>query len=424
MPRGRTRWSILVFTALAACLGLAGCGGDDASPSDAEPGRDGIKVGLLFPMSGPWVKGPAWRNAAVMAADEINRAGGILGRSVELVIADTETVPDQAATGAQRLVEEGVVAIVGAAASSSTVLTAQLVTVPEGMLLVSPASTSPAITGLEDDGLVWRTVASDLFQGVVAAQYAYEQGLRRAGIILVDNPYGNGLADAFSAEFSRLGGETVNRVAYPELSSEGIDGFDYGSRVAAAFSGRPDLFYMITYDQDGAKITVAASGHITEDYRPQVLGCDGNQSQAFIDNSAPAVVEGMIGTLQAPPEDAPGYVAFARAYAERFGAAPESFSESTYDAVYLIALAAARAGSVEPRAIAAQMRAVSVGGEAVGPADYAAALQRLASGVDIDYRGAAGAVDFDEAGDMVSGAFRVWRVEGGRFVTLRTVSFP
>jgi branched-chain amino acid transport system substrate-binding protein len=399
------------------------CGGSD-SGSGPEKGADTFRIGLLFPMSGPWVKGPAWRNAAEMAAAEINRNGGVLGRQIELLIADTETVPERAAIEAQNLVEAGVSAIVGAAASSSTVLAAERATVPGGILLISPASTSPSISGLDDNGLVWRTVASDIFQGRIAAQYAYEQGARRAGILFVDNPYGQGLAAAFSAEFGRLGGETINSVAYPELSSTGIDGFDYGSRVRAAFSGEPDLFYMITYDQDGAKITVVAAGHITDDYRPLFLGCDGNQSQAFVDNSAPKVVEGMIGTLQAPSEDDPGYVAFAQGYAKLYGIEPESFSESTYDAVYLVALAAARAGSLESPAIAAHMQTVSVGGQTVGPADYASALQRLAAGGDIDYRGATGAVDFDANGDMASGAFRIWRIEGGRFVTLRSVAFP
>jgi branched-chain amino acid transport system substrate-binding protein len=347
---------------LAILLMACGSGNDKklaTAPADAE---NTVRIGLLFPMSGPWVKGPAWRNAA-----EINASGGVLGRPIELLIADTQTVPEVAATQAQFLIDQQVTAIVGAAASSSTILSASTTTIPSGVLLVSPASTSPALTALDDQDLVWRTVASDLFQGRVAAQWAYEEGARTAGILFVDNVYGQGLSAAFTAEFERLGGSVETPVDYPELSSDDINDFSYDSRVNSVFSGNPDLVYLITYDQDGAKITVSAANHITDSYRPIFLGCDGNQSQAFADNSAPNVIEGMVGALPIAPEGSDIYRAFADEYRKLYGVAPESFSESTYDAIYL---------------------------------------------------GAAGAVDFDINGDVESGTYRIWRVENGAFVTL------
>lgn len=409
---------------LAILLMACGSGNDKklaTAPADAE---NTVRIGLLFPMSGPWVKGPAWRNAAEMAAAEINASGGVLGRPIELLIADTQTVPEVAATQAQFLIDQQVTAIVGAAASSSTILSASTTTIPSGVLLVSPASTSPALTALDDQDLVWRTVASDLFQGRVAAQWAYEEGARTAGILFVDNVYGQGLSAAFTAEFERLGGSVENPVDYPELSSDDINDFSYESRVDSVFSGKPDLVYLITYDQDGAKITVSAANYITDSYRPIFLGCDGNQSQAFADNSAPNVIEGMVGTLPIAPEGSDTYRAFADEYSKLYGVAPESFSESTYDAIYLIALAATQAGSTAARAMAAEMRAVSAGGTPVSYRDYATALSLIAAGEDIDYVGAAGAVDFDINGDVESGTYRIWRVENGAFVTLETVAFP
>jgi len=415
-----------LLSLLCAALGtvVVACGDDNKkTASGPAPAENAIRIGLLLPMSGPWAKGPAWRSAADMAVDEINAAGGVLDRPLELLVVDTQTVPEVAAVEAQRLIEEQVVAIVGAAASSSTILTANLATIPNDMLLISPASTSPAITTLDDKGLVWRTVTSDIFQGRLAAQWAYDEGARTVGILYVDNAYGQGLSAAFTSEFERLGGAVKNPVRYPELSGEGIADFSYESRVDSVFSGNPDLVYLITYDQDGAKITVSVASHITDVYRPIFLGCDGNQSQSFIDNASPSVVEGMVGTSIAPEESA-NYQIFAERYSQLYGVAPENYSESTYDAIYLIALATAQAQSTNSRMIADQLQAVSALGTPVSYRDYAAALSLLAAGEDIDYVGASGSADLDANGDAVNGTYRIWRVENSEFTTLETRSFP
>lgn len=200
----------LITGLLLLCLTWLSCGSDKGGGTtgpvdEAEPAR----VGLLVPISGPWVKGPVWRQAAQMAIDEINAQGGVLDRSFELLVADTETVPRIAVEGARALVEDGVVAVIGAGASSSSIMAAEQVLIPAGVLRISPSSTSPTI-------------------------------------------------------------------AYPELSSNQIDAFDYSGVVERAFGEQPDLIYLITYDQDGAKITVAATNHVTDDYIPTFLGCDGN----------------------------------------------------------------------------------------------------------------------------------------------------
>ncbi|MEE3261710.1 MAG: hypothetical protein VX255_05055 [Candidatus Latescibacterota bacterium] len=181
--------------------------------------------------------------------------------------------------------------------------------------------------------------------------------------------------------------------------------------------------YLITYDQDGAKITVAATNHVTDDYIPTFLGCDGNASQAFLDNSAPGITEGMVGTVPIAPEDHVDYLAFVARVA-RYGIEPETFSESTYDAVYLLALATLHAQSVEPTRIAASMQTVSVGGTPVTAAQFSLARNLLRTGEDIDYTGAAGSLDFDDVGDILSGTYRIWRVEGGSFSVIQTTAFP
>ncbi|MEE3042906.1 MAG: ABC transporter substrate-binding protein [Candidatus Latescibacterota bacterium] len=347
----------LITGLLLLCLTWLSCGSDKGGGTtgpvdEAEP----VRVGLLVPISGPWVKGLVWRQAAQRAIDEINAQGGVLDRSFELLVAETETVPSIAVEGARALVEDGVVAVIGAGASSSSIMAAEQVLIPAGVLLISPSSTSPAI-------------------------------------------------------------------AYPELSSDQIDAFDYSGVVERAFGEQPDLIYLITYDQDGAKITVAATNHVTDDYIPTFLGCDGNASQAFLDNSAPGITEGMVGTVPIAPEDHVDYLAFVARVA-RYGIEPETFSESTYDAVYLLALATLHAQSVEPTRIAASMQTVSVGGTPVTAAQFSLARNLLRTGEDIDYTGAAGSLDFDDVGDILSGTYRIWRVEGGSFSVIQTTAFP
>ena len=359
-----------------------------------------------------------------MAIADINDLGGVLGRPLELLIADTETVPAIAVSGARRLVDEGVVVVIGAGASSSTIAAAEQVLIPNGVLLISPSSTSPAIADLDDDDLVWRTVASDVFQGRLAAAWAYDSGHRTTGILYVDNAYGLGLSAAFTREFESLGGRVTAAIGYAELSSDEIVAFDYTRPVNGALEGNPDLIYLITYDQDGAKISVAAASHLSSDYRPAFLGCDGNTSQAFVDNAAPDVIDGMVGTLPIAPEDNTDYLAFVDQYTRLYGIEPESFSESTYDAVYLAALAMVAAESSEPQEIARELRAVSADGTPVTAQQFGLARDLLADNQDIDYRGAAGSLDFDEFGDILSGTYRIWRIENGSFTTIQTKTFP
>ena len=119
-----------------------------------------------------------------------------------IVTGDTATNPD---TG-----------VAAARASGVTLAVAQSVTVPKQRLLISPASTSPAITVLEDDDFLFRTTVSDAAQGVVLARLAWENGYETAGIMLINNAYGEGLADQFEETFASLGGRVTGKVPHED----------------------------------------------------------------------------------------------------------------------------------------------------------------------------------------------------------------
>ncbi|MCH8201407.1 MAG: ABC transporter substrate-binding protein, partial [Chloroflexi bacterium] len=215
-------WRWLLVGALVALLGLAvACGDDDddgdASPTDAaatdapdetlDPGAP-LKIGALLSFTGGLSDfGEPIFNGVELAVNEINEAGGVNGQDVELVRGDTGTNPDQAATDAQRLVDiEGVQGIVGALSSGVTLRVAEQVTGPAGVVLISPASTSPGLTDANDNDFLFRTTISDAAQGLLLANLADDAGYGTVCNVFVNNAYGEGLSDAFTAAFENLGG--------------------------------------------------------------------------------------------------------------------------------------------------------------------------------------------------------------------------
>src|SRR5690606_8404318 len=179
-----------------------------------------VKVGALMGFTGPIesltvgiIRG------AEIAVEEINAAGGVAGGNmVELVNADTTCVDASAASAsADRLVNaEKVAAIVGALCSGATIAAANSAAIPNNVVMISPASTSPAVTSLDDNDLVFRTAPSDARQGEVLADVLRERGVERVAVTYVNNDYGKGFNDAFSAAFAAVGGTVTGNQAHED----------------------------------------------------------------------------------------------------------------------------------------------------------------------------------------------------------------
>jgi ABC-type branched-subunit amino acid transport system substrate-binding protein len=152
-----------------------------ATPAGAPPPPAGpLRIGMLFDYTGSLGEyGPNMETGAQLALKQINAAGGVLGKPVELIKADAGTESNKAVAAANQLVSvDGVQAIVGCLSSGVTISVAEGVAVPNKIVMISPASTSPALTAVKDDGFLFRTVLSDAAQGVVLAQWAIEQGYK------------------------------------------------------------------------------------------------------------------------------------------------------------------------------------------------------------------------------------------------------
>ncbi|MCY3959196.1 MAG: ABC transporter substrate-binding protein [Chloroflexi bacterium] len=347
-------------------------------------------------------------NAADLAASHINRAGGIQGGSVVIINRDTGVNPVQGVDAARALVDvESVAAIVGALASGVTIPVATSVTAPNKTLQISHSSTAPSITALEDDDFLFRTTVSDAAQGVVLGRLAWEQGYKSAGIMYINNAYGQGLAERFTQTFTELGGTVTASVPHEDSQPT------FTSELEKATEGNPDVLVTVSYPgQAEIYLREALEG----DYADTFLFVDGVKSDDMVQAIGGGKLDGTLGTAPGAP-DSPDRQAFYNAYTLTFGveAPQEPYLAETYDAVVLIALAAAKAGTTtDSVAIRDALRDVAnPPGEVVGPglAGIQKALSLIASGQDINYEGASGPVDFDENGD-VAGPIEVWTVEG------------
>jgi branched-chain amino acid transport system substrate-binding protein len=324
-----------------------------------------------------------------------------------LVPEDSQTDPTWAVNAAQRLIDNwDVPAIVGAVASGVTMDVAG-VTIPNQVLLMSPASSSPEITGLADNDLVFRTTISDVLQGITLAQVAWDQGFRTACTMYLDNPYGQGLSSSFTQAFEALGGTVQVQVPHGDQSS-------YLTELQTCTSGSPDVLAGMSFPWHGEVYLQEALDNTLID---QFVFADSLKWQDMFDSLGAANFEGMYGT-------APGYsvtTEFSTAYQAEYGEPPSlQYIAEAYDAVVSIALAAEKAASTDSLDIRNALRNVTCPpGDLIGAGAAAVdtGLQRAGAGQDLDYQGGTGALQFTDYGDSANGVIEVWKIQSGVIVT-------
>ncbi len=348
-------------------------------------------------------------NAVALAAAHFNLAGGVNGSPVVVISRNTSLDKAHGVQVVRKLVEEnGPVAFVGPPSSVMTIAIAESVNVPGKRAQISPSATSPAITELEDDDFVFRTAVSDRMQGVVLANLAWEVGYDRVGVMHIDDPYGQGLADQFEETFTALGG-TVAKVSHQLGKST------YIPELERAKAGGSQALVPISHEADTQTYVREA---LDGGYFDKFLLVDASKNVELLEAIGWEALESSMGTSPGSPPDRQQSRAFYGAYADYYDVEPQSeaFVAESYDATVVIALAAAKAGSVtDPVAIRDALRSVSnPPGEIVGPGveGIMRALALIADDEDVNYEGASGAVDFDENGD-VAGTIEIWKVEGG-----------
>ena len=378
-----------------------------------------MKLGTLIPLTGPLAEfGPNFRKAADLAAGHLKEAG----LSLQLIHADDETSAIPAVAAARKLVDvDRVPAVIGAAASGVTIPVAESVTIPNKVVQITNASTSPLITVLPADqgqDFLFRTCPSDALQGVVLAKLAVELQYKSAAAIYVNNPYGQGLAEQFKKSFETRGGKVAALVPHDEAPAP-----TYVAELRRATQGKPDVLAAISYP---GHASIYLREAIEGNYIKTFLFCDGTKSLEVVKAIGEKNAEGMMGTAPGSVLTN-GYNVFVAEYGKAYGGVPPlPYMTNMYDAVALVGLAmkAAHVGGVKEMtgvAIRDHLRQVAnPPGEVVGPgaADLKKAIQLLEAKQEINYEGAAGSCDFDENGDVMT-AIEIWKFAAGKIVTVR-----
>jgi branched-chain amino acid transport system substrate-binding protein len=373
-----------------------------------------LKIGILFDFTGDLAEfGPNMENGAKLAAKDINDAGGFNGQDIQLKRADSQTDPTAGVEGARQLVDvEGVSAVIGSLSSGVTLAVAEAVTVPDKIIQISPASTSPALTAVEDNDFLFRTTLSDAAQGLILAKLANELGYKKVSTMYVNNAYGQGLSENFAAAFKDLGGEVPAQVPHEQEQTS------YLSELQKATAGNPDALAALSYPQSA---TVYLKEAIENNLIKTFLFCDGTKSQDIVDAVGAENLEGMEGTVSAAAETPAEWKS---EFEAEYGSLPPlPYIAESYDAVIMVALGAIKAESTDPTAIRDAMRTLNdPDGEKVasGAAGIARAIELIQQGKPINYQGASGFSGWDKNGDVPSGFIEIWKYQGGQIVTVRT----
>jgi branched-chain amino acid transport system substrate-binding protein len=368
---------------------------------------DDVKLGMLLGYTGPIesLTGPM-ADGAELAIKEVSDSGALLGGlQVVSVRGDTTCIDSAAAVAAaERLVTaDRVDAIVGGDCSGVTIAMLQQVAKPNGIVMISPSATSPALSTIEDDGLFFRTAPSDARQGQVVADILQEMDIQEAALTYTNNDYGKGLADSIAANVEMRGGTIT--MSTPHEDGKG----DYSAEVAALAAVGGDILIVAGYLDQGGKGIIQASldsGAFDQFFLP-----DGMIGDSLVE-AIGADLNGSIGTV--PGTDSPG----AARLDEMLGMAAGPFVSESYDAAALILLAMQAAGSTESGALKDHVMAVAnAPGEQIFPGELAKGLGILADGGEVDYVGAS-AVELVGAGES-AGNYRQMAVEDGKLVTVR-----
>ena len=383
--------SVLCLTAL---LAIAACGKSETpaskSAATAAAGGEVVKIGLASPLTGPQSHiGIDIRNGTQMAIDDANAKGVEIGGKkvrLELIAEDDQADPKTATVVAQKLVDAGVVGIVGHFNSGASI-PASAIYAKAGIPQISPSSTNPKYTQ-QGFKTTFRVVANDLQQGKVLGEFAVKN-LNAKSVAIIDDrtAYGQGLADEVEKAVKASGGEVVAREFTTDKAT------DFAAILTNIKGKKPDVVVFSGIDpQAGPMAKQMKSLGLTAKF----LGGDGWQTPNFI-KLAGEDAEGAMASVPGLPKDQmAGGKAFLEKYKAKYNAEVELYAPFGYDIVNVFIAAMQRAGSTDPTRWLAEVGKTKLTG-VIGP------------------------IAFDDKGDIKDGPITVFVVKGGKWDPLETV---
>ena len=302
-----------------------------------------IKIGEVDPLTGGVSQfGIGSHQGFVLAFEEANAEGGILGQKIELVSEDDQSKAGQSATAVRKLItQDKVVAILGDATSSAT-LEAAPIAQADKIPMIRPTATNPRITEVGD--FIFRVCFLDEFQGRVLARFAREKLKAQKIFTLTDvkQDYSIDLLKFFKEEFTKLGGTIVGEQSYS------TGDIDFRAQLTPIRVAKPDAVFVPGYYQEVALIV--KQGRQIGLTMP-FIGCDGWANQTLIAIGGKAVDGCFFSNHFSPDDQTPIVKSFVMKYQEKYGTLPDTFSALGYDAARLLADAIKRAGSSDSQAI-------------------------------------------------------------------------
>jgi len=365
-----------------------------------------------------------WESAAQLAVSEINAGAGLLGKQLTLDVQDSQMTPATAVTLAQTLLDSAHASFYLTADGTAAADAVLLATLPKPVITL--ASTAGGVQLVTDDTTdSWfRTTDSVTLEGNAIARAALDKGAKTMAILVGQNPYTLGCAGAAAAYFAANGGTVTATVQFPYAPSST---YGYATDLATASAGAPDAIYLAPHPAVGISFLKAWTASATEKFAGQWYLNEDLATPAIPTNVGVAAVEGIRGVK--PAGNAAAYTTMVQAFKAAVAAGAATGDPTiprvaeTYDAVYLMALAFAQAGTTtDVDALRTALRSVAnPPGTVVGPGQFAQAIALIQAGQEINYEGASGPCDFDPNGD-VDPPMEEWQLESGAFTSLRTFS--
>jgi len=371
---------------------------------------DDVKLGILIGFTGPIESLTSHMAAAAeLAMAEVN-ASGKSAHNFMSVRGDSTCVDAAAAqaAGERMVTAEGVKGIIGADCSGVTRAVLQNVARPNGIVMISPSATSPALTADEDDGLFFRTAPSDAREGEIMADILMEKGVKSIALTYSNSDYGKGLAEAIANAYTAKGGVVTINAAHDDGKA------DYSAEVAALAAAGGDILVVAGYLDQGGKGIIQASldtgafstfglpGGMVGDSLPAAIGpaLDGSYGQVAQSDAPGAAILTEMGKANATPFEA-----------------TSPYAMESYDAAALIMLAMHAAGSTDPKVYKEKiMDLANAPGEPILPGELGKALELIAAGTDIDYQGASG-VELIGPGES-AGRYKEFVIKDGKYETV------
>lgn len=349
--------SIFVILAMlfAGCTPASSSGSGAAAPTE-------IKIAILAPLSGPVPTfGVSTRDGALLAIEEWNAKGGVLGAKITPVVEDSQCTPDPAVNAANKVIDQDKVNyIIGEVCSKASIPVSEIAAAKH-VIMMSPTSTNPSVT-IDAAGkakpTVFRACFIDPFQGSVAAKFALENLKSKSAFIMLDqsNDYVKGLAEFFEKAFTAGGGKIVGKETYTGKDT------DFSAILAKISDAKPDMVYLPDYYNVVNLVTKQAKEKgITAPF----MGGDGWDSS---DLDLAAAAGGYYTNHYSPDDPRPEVQNFLKAYGAKYkddkgnAKVPDALATLAYDATNLVLQGIKDAGANDTAKVQAALEKISFNG--------------------------------------------------------------